>query len=98
MPADIDLVAYRVIQESLTNARRHAPGAAVDVAVDHAPRLLRLTIHNGGRGPVGSTDGTGLGLVGMRERVEAVGGTLRHGPAPDGGFTVVAELPLRPDR
>ncbi|MCK9903649.1 hypothetical protein CC117_28895 [Parafrankia colletiae] len=98
IPADIDLVAYRVIQESLTNARRHAPGAEVDVAVDRAPGLLRLTIHNGSRGPVGSTDGTGLGLVGMRERVEAVGGTLRHGPVPDGGFTVVAELPLRQDR
>ena len=66
----------------------------MDVAVDRAPGLLRLTIHNGNRSPVVPPDGTGLGLVGMRERVEAVGGTLRHGPVPDGGFTVVAELPL----
>lgn len=98
MPADTDLVAYRVIQESLTNARRHAPGADVHIAVDYTLELLCLTIHNGCRGSAGSTAGTGLGLLGMRERVDAVGGTLRHGRLFDGGFTVTAELPLRQDR
>lgn len=104
IPADTDLVAYRVIQESLTNARRHAPGAEVHITVDHTPDLLCLTIHNGCRGSVGPptgtgpTTGTGLGLLGMRERVDAVGGTLRHEYLPDGGFTVAVRLPLRPDR
>jgi signal transduction histidine kinase len=119
IPADTDLVAYRVIQESLTNARRHAPGADVDIALHHGPGTLRLTIHNDvppgptppgptptgptptgptPTGPIGPTDQTGLGLLGMRERVDAVGGALRHGPLPGGGFTVAVELPLRPDR
>ncbi len=97
--ADTDLVAYRVIQESLTNARRHAPGADVHLTVDHTPDLLRLTIRNGARGiAAGSTAGCGLGLLGMRERVDAVGGTLRHGRQADGGFTVAAQLPLGQDR
>lgn len=98
IPADVDLVAYRVIQESLTNARRHAPGADVDITLDYGPALLRLTIHNGSRQVAAPIDQAGLGLIGMRERVDAIGGTLRHGQLPDGGFTVAAELPLRPDR
>jgi signal transduction histidine kinase len=98
IPADTDLVAYRVVQESLTNARRHAPGADVRIDLDYTPELLRLTIHNDCPAPAGSAPGTGLGLLGMRERVDAVGGSLRHGPLPDGGFTVAAQLPLRPAR
>ena len=60
--------------------------------------MLRLTIHNGNRSPVVPTDGTGLGLVGMRERVEAVGGTLRHGPRPRRRVHRRRGAPLRQDR
>ncbi|MDT3446205.1 MULTISPECIES: sensor histidine kinase [unclassified Pseudofrankia] len=98
LPAGTDLVSYRVIQEALTNARRHAPGADVDIAVDYTPCLLRLMINNGAPDLALPADSAGLGLVGMRERVDAVGGTLRHGHRTDGGFEVVAELPLRRNR
>jgi signal transduction histidine kinase len=105
LPGDIDLVAYRVIQEALTNARRHAPTASVEVSVRYAPGVLRLAVRDGGPGltPAPAPDRApgvagGLGLIGMRERVDAVGGTLRHGSGPRGGFEVVARLPLRPGR
>jgi signal transduction histidine kinase len=94
LPGDVDVVAYRVVQEALTNARRHAAGAEIDVSVDYTPTLVRLRIRDGGPG-IGDGPGSGFGLVGMRERVETVGGTLAHGDHADGGFEVVAELPLR---
>jgi signal transduction histidine kinase len=94
LPADIDVVAYRVVQEALTNARRHAAGAEIDVTVDYTPTLVRLRVRDRGPG-VGDGRGSGFGLIGMRERVETVGGTLAHGDHADGGFEVVAELPLR---
>ncbi|MEE6262492.1 sensor histidine kinase [Plantactinospora sonchi] len=89
----IELTAYRIVQEALTNVRRHAPGAAVDVALHYAEEALRLTVRDNGPGPVAGGR-TGHGLVGMRERVLMVGGELTAGPAPVSGFLVRATLPL----
>ena len=87
----VDLAAYRIVQEALTNARRHAPGARVQVELDYGEDAMRLRVRDDGPGPSGG-DG-GHGLIGMRERAAAVGGTLRTGPADGGGFAVEAELP-----
>jgi signal transduction histidine kinase len=91
----VELAAYRIIQEALTNARRHAPGAAVDVELRYGDDALRLRIRDNGPGPSG--DCTGHGLLGMRERAIAVGGSLRTGPAAGGGFCVEAVLPAKPE-
>jgi signal transduction histidine kinase len=90
----VDLTAYRIVQEALTNARRHAPGAAVDVDVHYGDGAVRVRVRDDGPGPSGDGDG-GHGLLGMHERVAMVGGRLRVGPA-DGtrGFAVEAELPV----
>ncbi|MFA1547119.1 sensor histidine kinase [Actinomadura chokoriensis] len=90
----LELAAYRIAQEALTNARRHAPGAAVDVEIDYAPDALRVIVRDSGPGPGGSAAPAGHGLLGMRERAAAVGGDLRTGPGPLGGFLVEATLPL----
>jgi signal transduction histidine kinase len=98
LPDAVDLVAYRVVQESLTNVFKHAPGARVRVALGRdADRLTVDVTDDGGRLPAASHDGgvgTGHGLLGMRERVKAVGGTFRAGPRAEGGFAVHAVLPL----
>jgi signal transduction histidine kinase len=90
-----DVTAYRVIQESLTNVCKHAGGAGARLRLEYRPELLRITVDNGG--PVGSCPpddaGTRHGIVGMRERVAAIGGTLRAGPH-GGGFRVLATLPV----
>ncbi|MET7477351.1 sensor histidine kinase [Streptomyces sp. NPDC005648] len=88
----IEVTAYRIVQEALTNARRHAPGAAVDVELRYGEAELALRIRDNGPGPA-SSGSLGHGLLGMRERAAAVGGTLRTGPAPGGGFLVEARLP-----
>jgi len=94
----IELAAYRIVQEALTNARRHAPGAAVDVELCYTGDLLRLRIRDNGPGCQTRSAGTeppaGHGLLGMRERAGAAGGSLRAGNAPGGGFWVQAELPV----
>jgi signal transduction histidine kinase len=90
----VELAVYRIVQEALTNARRHAPGAAVDVELRYADDALRLRVRDNGPGPPGSL-GTGHGLLGMRERATAAGGSLRTGEAPGGGFCVEAELPAK---
>ncbi|MFC8827691.1 sensor histidine kinase [Streptomyces sp. NPDC057137] len=92
----IELTTYRIVQEALTNARRHAPGAAVDVELRYHREVLEVRIRDNGPGPPpGSGERSpGHGLLGMRERVAAVGGELRAGPAPGGGFLVEARLPL----
>jgi signal transduction histidine kinase len=88
---------YRIVQEALTNARKHAPGARVSVQVRYDPANLRVTIRN--TPPTQPTDaglvgtGSGIGLVALRKRIELVGGTLRADPDPDGGFLVEATLP-----
>jgi signal transduction histidine kinase len=89
----VGLAAYRIVQEALTNARRHAPGAAVDVEVRYSDSELRLLVRDNGPGPEGTAPGGGHGLPGMRERAAAVGGELRAGAATVGGFLVEACLP-----
>ena len=100
----VELAAYRITQEALTNARRHAPGAAVDVELRYADDALRLRIRDNGPGPSAASaaeaagpEPPGHGLLGMRERALAVGGSLRTGPAPGGGFCVEAVLPAKPE-
>jgi signal transduction histidine kinase len=97
VPPGVGVCAYRIVQESLSNASQHAPGAAVTVSVgrDAGAVLLRVANGPGGpAGPSGSEHGPGHGLTGMRERVALLGGSLSAGPAPDGGFVVSAVLPL----
>ncbi len=97
VPSGVGVCAYRIVQESLSNASQHAPGAAVAVSVGHASGAVLLRVANG---PGGSADpprnehGPGHGLTGMRERVALLGGSLSAEPSPDGGFVVSAVLPL----
>lgn len=91
----VDLAAYRIVQESLTNARRHAPGAAVTVAVAQLERVLDVRVTSAAAStPPSASAGNGYGLSGMRERAASLGGRLDAGPTPDGGFVVRATLPL----
>lgn len=97
VPPAVGLCAYRIVQEALSNASRHASGAPVSVAVEEDGDMLRLRVNNGPGAPIvppGSPRPTGHGLVGMRERVALLGGSLSVGPGPDGGFAVLALLPL----
>jgi signal transduction histidine kinase len=93
----VELAAYRIVQEALTNARRHAPGAAVDVELDFGDDALHLRIRDNGPGPPAdlAQHSTGHGVLGMRERATAVGGQLSTGTAPGGGFLVQATLPAK---
>jgi signal transduction histidine kinase len=97
LPSGVDLAAYRVVQEGLTNALKHAPGARTHVLVAYDDAAIRVEVSDDGhprtRHPLG-TSGAGQGLRGMRERVEMAGGKLRTGPRPDGGWAVAARLPL----
>jgi signal transduction histidine kinase len=93
VPASLDLTAYRIVQEALTNVRKHAPGAPTTVRVGWEAASLRLAVRDQGPGANGA-DPAGHGLVGMQERVRIHGGRLRTGSAVGGGFEVVAELPL----
>ena len=92
LQAIVGAVAYRVVQESLNNATRHAPGAPVQVTVAVSVAALDIAVVDRGTSAVASTNGGGVGLVGMRERVEAVGGTLHAGPEA-GGWAVRARVP-----
>jgi signal transduction histidine kinase len=92
VPASLDLTAYRIVQEALTNVRKHAGAAPTTVRVSWRPDALELAVRDRGPGPNGH--GEGHGLVGMRERVRIHGGRLHTGPAAGGGFEVIAELPL----
>ncbi|MER7460785.1 sensor histidine kinase [Micromonospora sp. NPDC126480] len=94
LPAAVDVAAYRIIQESLTNAHKHAPRAAVAVRLRYDADGVTVEVSDDGAGvaPTGPGGG-GLGLLGMRERAEAVGGSFSAGPRPDGGFLVRAALP-----
>ncbi|QFG22191.1 sensor histidine kinase [Actinomadura sp. WMMB 499] len=98
VPEAVGLSAYRIVQEALANVVRHAPGAATRVAVaEDGGRLAVLVVNGPPPAPPAAPleeRGTGHGLVGMRERVRLVGGTLEAGPLPDGGFRVAAHLPL----
>ena len=114
VPSAVGICAYRIVQESLSNASRHAQGAAVTVSMDHRAGDVVLQVANGpgpvtGIGPSSGTDASGEasvppgaghapghGLLGMRERVALLGGSLSVGPSADGGFVVSAVLPLAP--
>jgi signal transduction histidine kinase len=93
LPRAIDLSAYRIVQEGLTNALKHARARHADVTVRYGVEGLQLEVRDDGEG--GSTsDGLGHGLVGIRERVKIYGGEMTAGPAPAGGFVLSARLPL----
>jgi signal transduction histidine kinase len=93
LPAGLDLCAYRVVQESLTNVRRHARARAATVTITYAPDCLHVVVEDDGAGPTATSPG-GHGLVGMAERVGLYGGTLDAGPRRGAGFRVAAHLPL----
>jgi signal transduction histidine kinase len=97
LPPGVDLTAYRIVQEALTNALKHAGPAHACVAVEYRPGEVRLKISDDGRGVTATTSEGGHGLLGMRERVGVYGGTLRAGPTTGGGFSVVATLPYGDD-
>ncbi|MFF4256717.1 sensor histidine kinase [Streptomyces sp. NPDC001663] len=97
LPAAVDLAAYRIVQEALTNTLRHAVGAdEVSVRVTVEGECVKVTVVDNGRTPQGGSvvAGAGRGLVGMKERARLVGGSLRAGPLPGGGFEVAAQLPV----
>ncbi|MFF0308711.1 sensor histidine kinase [Streptosporangium sp. NPDC004379] len=97
LPRVIDTAAYRVVQEALTNVLRHAGAASAEVLVRYGAELV-ITVTDDGRGATGhgSRPGEGRGLLGMAERVAVLGGALRTGNGPDGGFRVAVTLPLAP--
>jgi signal transduction histidine kinase len=99
VPAEADQAAYRIVQEALTNVSRHAGAASASVHLHYTPHTLSIQVDDGGKGAVAGNgaraSGPGLGLVGMRERVSALGGRLQAGPRDGGGFRVRAELPAR---
>jgi signal transduction histidine kinase len=97
VPAGVGVCAYRIVQESLSNASQHAPGAPITVSIDAGRGAVLLRVANGPGGhpaPNGTEHRPGHGLTGMHERVALLGGSLTAGPAPDGGFVVSAVLPL----
>ena len=95
LPASVELSAYRIVQESLTNALKHAGPATASVELTYGADELQVRIHDDGRGAATTAaNGAGQGLVGMRERVEAFGGSLSAGPRTGGGFAVDAILPI----
>ncbi|MEV6488983.1 histidine kinase [Actinoplanes sp. NPDC051633] len=91
LPWVVDHTAYRIVQEALTNVRKHAGPVAVTLTVRHDPEAVTVIVDN--EGPVGPA-GDGHGITGMRERVAALGGTLLARPRPDGGFRVAAVIPV----
>ncbi|MFH8803994.1 sensor histidine kinase [Streptomyces sp. NPDC017936] len=94
VPAAVGRTVYRIVQESLTNIARHADAGTASVRIDCRPDVLALRIDDDGRATPGTAPKPGVGLLGMRERVTALGGRLRAEPRGEGGFTVQAELPL----
>ncbi|KUM80075.1 sensor histidine kinase [Streptomyces sp. ISL-22] len=94
VPAAVDRTAYRIVQESLTNIARHADAATASVRIDCRPDALAIRVDDDGRATPDTAPVPGVGLLGMRERVTALGGRLRAEPRGGGGFTVQAELPV----
>ena len=93
LPRGIDLSAYRIVQEGLTNVLKHAHASDADVIVRYRPDELRIEVRDNGRGRAAS-DGLGHGLVGVRERVKIYGGQMSAGTSEDGGFVLTTRLPL----
>ncbi|MEU4677801.1 histidine kinase [Micromonospora sp. NPDC023737] len=96
VPAAVDRTAYRIVQESLTNIARHAAAATASVRIDYRPDALAIRVDDDGKAMPDTAPMPGVGLLGMRERVTALGGRLRAEPRNEGGFTVHAELPFGP--
>ncbi len=94
LPEPISRCAYRVVQEALTNAMKHAPGAPVEIVLTETPAELTVTVTNSPTSAPHIEERSGFGLLGMAERVKTSGGTLHHGYTADGGYRVVATLPL----
>jgi signal transduction histidine kinase len=94
LPAVVDLAAYRIVQEALTNVAKHAGSVAVTVVIRRSPGSVELEVTNSRGVPALSPPGSGLGLLGIRERVALLSGTLQTGTTSDGGFRLVACLPL----
>ncbi|MER6515038.1 histidine kinase [Nonomuraea sp. NPDC001636] len=90
----LDLSAYRLIQEALTNVLKHASASGVDITISYGPAELSILVINDGAGSDGDGDGGGHGLIGMRERTEMHGGELTAGPIVGGGYRVFARFPL----
>jgi len=102
LPAGVDLSAYRIVQEALTNVVKHAGPATAQVTICYRDHEVTVEVTDDGRG-VGAVagdgrKGTGHGLIGMSERVAAFGGDLEVGPRPGGGFRVAARLPVAAER
>jgi signal transduction histidine kinase len=98
LPSSVDLSAYRIVQEALTNSLKHAGASRAKVSIRYGPHSLELEVTDDGRGRSErgpSDEEGGRGLIGMRERVALFGGELSAGPMPEGGFRVLARLPLR---
>jgi signal transduction histidine kinase len=95
LPPAVDQAAYRIVQEALTNVSRHAGDACATVALHYTPYTFSIQVDDDGKAAVTGTPGSGPGLIGMRERVSALGGRLLAGPQDSGGFQVRAELPAR---
>jgi signal transduction histidine kinase len=96
LPRGIDLSAYRIVQEGLTNALKHAHASDADVTVRYLPDELEIEIRDNGQGS-STSDGLGHGLVGVRERVKIYGGEMSAGTANGGGFVLSTRLPLGVD-
>jgi signal transduction histidine kinase len=101
LPTGVNLTAYRLVQEALTNTLKHAGRAQASVTVSYEPNEIVISVEDDGSGPAAADDGLtdvggGHGLVGMSERVAVYGGMLQAGRRPGGGFAVRARLPTRP--
>lgn len=103
LPPAVELTAYRIVQEAVTNVLRHAAARRVSVTLDYARDALRLRVEDDGTGPAGAPRVSGVpgashapghGHVGMRERAAVYGGTVEAGPLPGGGYAVTATIPL----
>jgi signal transduction histidine kinase len=98
LPMPVASAAYRIVQEALTNVLRHAGGASAWVSLAKEGARLRITVEDDGKGPIAAAEqgshGSGLGILGMRERAVALGGDLEAGSRPEGGFRVSAHLPV----
>lgn len=95
LPPGVELAAYRVVQEALTNTVKHASGATAAVTVEYSPGHLRMEVTDtGGRPGAGATTGNGRGLIGLSERLAVYDGTLDTGRRPTGGYRVEALIPL----
>jgi signal transduction histidine kinase len=99
LPPDTEVAVYRVVQEALTNTVKHAHASSATVELDWTETELALTVTDDGRGPAGPAGPVGgHGLIGLRERATACGGSAETGGGPDGGFRVVVRLPVATDR